>query len=170
MQVRQISIFMENRAGRLKEITGVLAKAGVNIRALSLADTSDFGILRLIVDKPDHAVDVLHKEGFTIRENTVIACEVEDKPGGLHKILKLLADGGISVEYMYGQGHHDHSRRGHGKGHPAVARRRHRPGQGRDSLHTLRDPYEKLEEELSCRSGMNKRRPCPAKSFGNCSW
>ena len=102
MQVRQISIFMENRAGRLKEITGVLAKAGVNIRALSLADTSDFGILRLIVDKPDHAVDVLHKEGFTIRENTVIACEVEDKPGGLHKILKLLADGGISVEYMYG--------------------------------------------------------------------
>ncbi len=102
MQVRQISIFMENRAGRLREITGILGQAGINIRALSLADTSDFGILRVIVDKPDKTVKILREEGFTIRENTVIACEIEDKPGGLHHILQILADAGISVEYMYG--------------------------------------------------------------------
>ncbi len=109
MQVRQISVFMENRAGRLREITGALAKAGINLRALSLADTSDFGILRLIVDKPDKAVDVLRGEGFTLRENTVIACVIRDTPGGLHKVLNVLADVNISVEYMYGfLGKHEH--------------------------------------------------------------
>ena len=102
MQVRQISVFMENRAGRLREITGILGKERVNIRALALADTSDFGILRLIVDKPDYTLEILRKEGFTIRENTVIACAVQDKPGGLNKILNVLADVNISVEYMYG--------------------------------------------------------------------
>ncbi len=102
MQVRQISVFMENRAGRLEEITGILAQAGINLRALSLADTSDFGILRLIVDKPDKAVDILRRSGFTIRENVVIAAVIEDKPGGLHRILDVLAKAGISVEYMYG--------------------------------------------------------------------
>lgn len=109
MQVRQISVFMENRAGRLREITGILAKANINLRALSLADTSDFGILRLIVDKPDNAVDMLRKEGFTLRENTVIACVIEDKPGGLANILDALAEQNISVEYMYGfLGKHEH--------------------------------------------------------------
>ena len=102
MQVRQISVFMENRAGRLQEITGILAKAEINLRALSLADTSDFGILRLIVDRPDKAVDILRHAGFTIRENVVIAAVIEDKPGGLHEILNVLADENISVEYMYG--------------------------------------------------------------------
>lgn len=102
MQVRQISVFIENRAGRLREITGVLSKQNVNIRALALADTSDFGILRLIVDKPDSTLLILRREGFTIRENTVIACAVEDKPGGLDNILNVLADVNISVEYMYG--------------------------------------------------------------------
>lgn len=102
MQVRQISVFMENRAGRLQEITGILAEAGINLRALSLADTSDFGILRLIVDRPDRAVDVLRRDGFTIRENVVIAAVIEDKPGGLHEILNVLANQNISVEYMYG--------------------------------------------------------------------
>ena len=101
MKVKQISIFMENRAGRLNDITGVLARAGINIRALSLADTSDFGILRLIVDNPSHAVDILHHNQFTIRENEVIACVIEDKPGGLHRIINILADAGISIEYMY---------------------------------------------------------------------
>ena len=109
MQVRQVSVFMENRAGRLQEITGALAKAKINLRALSLADTSDFGILRLIVDKPDAAVDILRKEGFTLRENTVIACVIEDKPGGLNEILNTLAKENISVEYMYGfLGKHEH--------------------------------------------------------------
>ncbi|MBN1996099.1 amino acid-binding protein [candidate division KSB1 bacterium] len=102
MRVKQISIFMENRAGRLEEITEVLRVADVNIRALSLADTSDFGILRIIVDKPKEAVEKLRNEGFTVRENDVIACVVDDHPGGLHQILNILAQNNISVEYMYG--------------------------------------------------------------------
>ena len=101
MVVKQISVFMENRAGRLEEITGILAKSNVNIRALSLADTSDFGILRLIVDNPDRTAQILKKEGFTVRETEVIALEVEDKPGGLHEILTLFSRAGISIEYMY---------------------------------------------------------------------
>jgi hypothetical protein len=101
MQVKQISVFMENRAGRLYEITGVLADAAINIRALALADTSDFGILRLIVDKPEAAVKILHENHFTLRENQVIACMIADKPGGLHFIINLLADARISIEYMY---------------------------------------------------------------------
>jgi hypothetical protein len=101
MFVKQISVFMENRAGRLEEITGILAKSNVNIRALSLADTSDFGILRLIVDNPDRTAQILKNAGFTVRENEVIALEVEDKPGGLHDILTLFSRAGISIEYMY---------------------------------------------------------------------
>jgi hypothetical protein len=101
MFVKQISVFMENRAGRLEEITGILAESKINIRALSLADTSDFGILRLIVDDPGRAVGILKKMGFTVRENEVIALEVEDKPGGLHDILSLFSKAGISIEYMY---------------------------------------------------------------------
>jgi hypothetical protein len=101
MFVKQISVFMENRAGRLEEITGILAKAGINIRALSLADTSDFGILRLIVNDPGKAADILKQNAFTVRENDVIATEVDDKPGGLHDILSLFSKAGISIEYMY---------------------------------------------------------------------
>lgn len=101
MQVKQISIFLENRVGRLEEVTDALAQADVNIRALSLADTSDFGILRLIVSKPEEAATILREKGFTIRENDVIAVEVEDKPGGLAHILHLFSTSGISVEYMY---------------------------------------------------------------------
>ena len=101
MVVKQISVFLENRVGRLQEVTDVLAKTEVNIRALSLADTSDFGILRLIVNKPETALDVLQKEGFTVRENEVIAVEVEDKPGGLARILNVFSSAGISLEYMY---------------------------------------------------------------------
>jgi hypothetical protein len=101
MFVKQISVFIENRAGRLEEITGILARSGINIRALSLADTSDFGILRLIVDAPDRASDILKREGFTVRENDVIATEVGDRPGGLHDILTLFSKAGISIEYMY---------------------------------------------------------------------
>lgn len=102
MRVRQISIFMENRAGRLREITGIIANAGINIRALSLADTSDFGILRLIVNKPDQAIAILREEGFILRENDVLACVIKDRPGGLHELLNVLDEAEISVEYMYG--------------------------------------------------------------------
>lgn len=101
MRVKQLSIFLENRSGRLSEVTQVLGDANVNIRALSLADTSDFGILRLIVDRPDDAYNILKQGGFTIRETDVLAVEVEDKPGGLARILDRFATSGVNVEYMY---------------------------------------------------------------------
>jgi len=101
MRVEQISVFLENRAGRLAEITRVLGEAGVNIRALSLADTSDFGILRLIVSDNDKAKAALKERGFTVGKTNVVAVEVEDKPGGLNRILELLSNQSINVEYMY---------------------------------------------------------------------
>ena len=101
MKAEQISVFLENKAGRLAEVAGILAEAGVNIRALSLADTSDFGVLRLIVDDNEKANETLKKNGFTVGKTNVIAVEVEDRPGGLHKILDTLYKSGTNVEYMY---------------------------------------------------------------------
>ena len=101
MQVEQISIFLENKTGRLAEVTSILSEAGVNIRALSLADTSDFGVLRLIVDDNKKAEEVLKTKGFTVNKTRVVAVEVEDKPGGLNKILSLLDKSDANVEYMY---------------------------------------------------------------------
>ncbi|MDH5769054.1 MAG: ACT domain-containing protein [Nitrospirota bacterium] len=101
MNVEQISIFLENKSGRLAEVTGVLAKAGINIRALSLADTADFGILRLIVNDTEKARQVLKDNGFTVEKTKVVAIEVPDKPGGLATILDTIKDEGINVEYMY---------------------------------------------------------------------
>jgi len=101
MKVDQLSIFLENRAGRLAEVTRILAESGVNIRALSLADTSDFGILRLIVSDFDKAKENLKAGGFTVGRTTVLAVEVSDHPGGLHAILDMLRNAGINVEYMY---------------------------------------------------------------------
>jgi hypothetical protein len=101
LQVEQISVFLENKTGRLSEVTGILSEADVNIRALALADTSDFGVLRLIVDNNDRAISVLKENGFTVGKTEVVAAEVEDKPGGLHNILRTLRAQGINVEYMY---------------------------------------------------------------------
>ena len=101
MRVKQISVFIENRRGRLREVTDVLWKTDINIRALSLADTSDYGVLRLIVDKPRAAHEVLKKANFMVSETDVIAVEVEDKPGGLSQVLAILDNKGIDVEYMY---------------------------------------------------------------------
>lgn len=101
MKVDQLSIFLENRAGRLAEVTRILSESGVNIRALSLADTSDFGILRLIVSDHEKAKVALKENGFTVGRNAVVAVEVSDQPGGLHAILSLLCSGGVNVEYMY---------------------------------------------------------------------
>ena len=101
MKVEQISIFLENKAGRLAEVTGILGDAGINIRALSLADTSDFGILRLIVNDHEKAKQVLKEHGFTVGRTEVVAVEVEDRPGGLNRILRILFEAGINVEYMY---------------------------------------------------------------------
>jgi len=101
MKVEQISIFIENKSGRLAEVAGVLGEAGVNIRALSLADTSDFGILRLIVNDRDKAMQTLKSKGFTVSKTEVVAVEVPDQPGGLSSILKVLDSESINVEYMY---------------------------------------------------------------------
>jgi hypothetical protein len=101
VRVKQISVFIENRSGRLREVAEILGKNKINIRALSLADTSDYGILRLIVDKPHEALEVLKKANFTLSETDVIAVEVSDKPGGLAEVLNILGNSGINVEYMY---------------------------------------------------------------------
>jgi hypothetical protein len=104
MKVEQISIFIENKSGRLAEVTQILGEAGVNIRALSLADTSDFGILRLIVDKTDLAKSALKKHRFTVNKTEVVAVEVPDRPLGLAGILQILNRGEVNVEYMYAFG------------------------------------------------------------------
>jgi len=101
MKLEQLSIFLENRSGRLAEITGVLARAGINIRALSLADTADFGILRLIVNEPTRAAETLRGNGFTVATNEMVALEVPDRPGGLWEILTAVGEAALNVEYMY---------------------------------------------------------------------
>jgi len=101
MKPEQLSIFLENRSGRLAEITGVLARAGINIRALSLADTADFGILRLIVNEPARAAETLRGNGFTVATNEMVALEVPDRPGGLWEILTAVGEAALNVEYMY---------------------------------------------------------------------
>lgn len=101
MRAEQISIFLENKEGRLAEVTAILRDANVNIRALSLADTTDFGILRLIVDNNQKAEEALKREGFTVGKTNVIAVEVNDEPGGLNRVLDPLTVAGVNVEYMY---------------------------------------------------------------------
>ncbi len=101
MKVKQISIFLENRAGRLDTVAKLLGENEINIRALSLADTSDFGILRLIVDKPDRATEVLKYYNFTLSQTDVVAVEVPDTPGGLASVLDVLSNAKVNVEYMY---------------------------------------------------------------------
>ncbi len=101
MKVEQISIFLENKSGRLAEVATVLATAGVNIRALSLADTTDFGILRLIVNDTEKAKQVLRDSGFTVGKTEVIGVQVADQPGGLAEILNVMKANSINVEYMY---------------------------------------------------------------------
>jgi hypothetical protein len=101
MKVEQISIFLENKSGRLAEVTDLLAKNNINIRALSLADTADFGIFRLIVSDPEKTVAVLKDNAFTVAKNEVVAVVLPDRPGGLAGILKTLQGKNINVEYMY---------------------------------------------------------------------
>ena len=101
MKIKQLSVFLENKSGRLANVTRALSDADVNILALSLADTSDFGILRIIVDQVEKAESVLKDKGFVCTANAVTAVEVEDRPGGLARILELLLAKNINVEYMY---------------------------------------------------------------------
>ncbi len=101
MRVEQIAVFLENKSGRLAEITATLAAENINIRALSVADTADFGILRLIVDDVEKAKSTLKNNGFTVGITNVIAVEVADKTGGLARVLKTIEEEKLNVEYMY---------------------------------------------------------------------
>ena len=101
MYITQISIFVENKEGKLKEITEVLFTANINIRAMSLADTTDFGILRLIVSEPERAIATLKAAGFTVTKTEVLGVALNDSPGGLNAVLSALADNGIALEYAY---------------------------------------------------------------------
>lgn len=101
MTVSQLSIFVENKAGKLVEITEVLGKAGIDIRAMSIADTQDFGILRLIVSDSEKAKKVLTENGNIVSITQVTAVAIDDKPGALTQVIKLLSDNKINIEYMY---------------------------------------------------------------------
>jgi hypothetical protein len=101
MILTQISVFLENKKGRLAEVASLIAREGINIRALSLADTADFGVLRLIVNDPEKCFTVLKDGGFVAQKTEVIAAEVADRPGGLQRILGVFDAQGINIEYMY---------------------------------------------------------------------
>jgi ACT domain-containing protein len=101
MKIKQLSIFLENKSGRLTEVTEALASAHINISAFSVADTADYGILRMIVNKPEQAEQLLKAKGLSVHITEVIGLVVPNEPGGLHRALQILSSEGISVEYMY---------------------------------------------------------------------
>ena len=101
MNIHQISVFLENRTGQLAEITGLLAKEGIDIRAISIAETADYGLARLIVDDSHKASSILLQHGDMISMTPVWAVEVPDRPGGLYELLTALAEAHVNVEYMY---------------------------------------------------------------------
>ena len=101
MKINQLSIFLENKEGRLWNALDVLANGGINIRALSLADTSYFGILRVIVQNPEKAKEILEKRNFIVKVIDVVGIELDDTPGGLSFVLKILNDNKINLEYLY---------------------------------------------------------------------
>ena len=101
MAVKQISIFVENKEGRIKKAIDTLAKENINIRALSIADTTKYGILRLIVSDNEKAIAALEKDGFIVKENEVIILAVPDKPNGLNSTLAVFDEKGINLEYLY---------------------------------------------------------------------
>lgn len=101
MFIKQISIFLENKSGRLAEVTKALGEKNIDISALSIADTTDFGILRIIVNDPDTAEKILKDEGFAVSVSDVLAIGVADEPGGLSKALIALNENNIGIEYMY---------------------------------------------------------------------
>ena len=101
MVVKQISIFVENKEGRIKKAIDTLAKANINIRALSIADTTKYGILRLIVSDNEKTIDALENDGFIVKENEVIVLAVPDEPNGLNSTLAIFDEKGINLEYLY---------------------------------------------------------------------
>ena len=101
MIIKQLSVFLENKSGRLTEVTGALASAQINISAFSIADTSEFGVLRMIVNKPDEAEKTLKTKGISVHITDVVGLIVPDEPGGRHRALQILSSEGVSIEYMY---------------------------------------------------------------------
>ena len=99
--LKQLSVFLENRKGRLLEVTQALKEAEVNIRALAMAESAEFGILRLVVDNPEKARSVLSSSGFTVKDQDVFAVEVEDKPGGFCAVVEILSTNDINIDYTY---------------------------------------------------------------------
>jgi hypothetical protein len=102
MKITQISVFLENTKGRLYDACSLLSDNNINMRALTIAESPEFGILRLVVDRPEDAVTLLKKNGFAANLTEIVAIEADDRPGGLANILKTLSDNDINVEYMYG--------------------------------------------------------------------
>jgi len=101
MNVRQISVFLENRAGQLAEITNVLAENGIDLRAISIAEAADYGVLRMIVDNAEKTAGVLLEHGYIVSMTPVMVVAVPDRPNGLSPVLALLSEGNIDIEYMY---------------------------------------------------------------------
>ena len=101
MIIKQISVFLENVSGRLAEVTKILATGEVNLRAMTIADTADFGILRIIAADPDKAAKLLSEAGFMAKQTDVLAVEVEDRPGGLAHVMEVFSKNNINIEYMY---------------------------------------------------------------------
>ncbi len=101
MSISQVSVFAANRPGALSEITGILAEAGIDIRAFYIADTSDFGILRMIANEPERASSILRERGYVASLNHVLGVRISDVPGAMYSVMKLLSDENIAVEYAY---------------------------------------------------------------------
>lgn len=101
MTTKQLSVFLENKTGRLNDVTKILAKANINMRAFSVADSADFGILRLLVDDTEKAKEELRKNGFAVSVTDIIGIKMANKPGTLNKILDILAEAKVYIEYMY---------------------------------------------------------------------
>jgi hypothetical protein len=99
--IKQISLFAENKPGRLANIANNFSKSGINIRAFTIAEAGDFGIIRMVVDRPEDAHEMLHNAGFTVSETNVLGVEMEDVPGGLGKIADVLGDRNINIDYAY---------------------------------------------------------------------
>jgi hypothetical protein len=101
VNVQQLSVFIENKTGRVSEVSDVLGNAGINIRGFSVSDTADYGIVRLVVNDPARGRQVLVDAGFTVKVSEVLCIDLPDQPGGLASILKIVSDVGVNIEYVY---------------------------------------------------------------------
>ena len=100
-EIKQLSLFVENRPGRMAKVSKTLSDAGVNIRAMTIAEAGDFGVIRMVVDDPEKGYKVLHDSGFTVSTTDVLAVEMKDTPGGLYEIVNTLGENNINVDYAY---------------------------------------------------------------------